>query len=48
MENNKKSRENNEKHVQPEKDKTCNYCACVLTEENQVKGRNQCKKCRSE
>ena len=54
----KKSREYYEKNIQPkilakqetkiEKDKTCNDCACVLTEENQVKGRNQCKKCRSE
>lgn len=27
--------------------KKCNDCSCVLTEENQVKGRNQCKECRS-
>ena len=27
--------------------KTCNNCSCILTNENQVKGRNQCKECRS-
>jgi len=27
--------------------KKCNDCSCVLTDENQVKGRNQCRDCRS-
>ncbi len=27
--------------------KKCNDCSCVLTDENQVKGRNQCRDCRN-
>ena len=53
----KKCREHYEKNIQPsilvkieEKSKVikkCNNCSIPLTDENQVKGRNQCKECRS-
>lgn len=55
----KKSREYYVKNIQPsiiskieenakiQKVKTCYDCSCILTDENQVKGRNQCNECRN-